>query len=444
VRQAGPRRMSSTRGFLLGAGAQGLNLLGAMVSRVLIWRLLGVEAYGGVAFSLNLVTVISRSLSPGIAPATQYWAAKTHAHRDDVARVATTIGVVVAAVLVVGTYAAMPLLARHYFPADSRVAPTFAWLALGIFPVVVTSVLASLLLAWTRFGAYNLVALVTGIFVPVIMLLATLVVPPVTAVVAAHLVCWFAAAALALVFTAGPVHAGRWNGDLVRPMLKFALQSWPNIVMSVGAARLVSVVGLAFVGDVQFGFYILAVNVTEALFAMFAPIGQILFTRVSNSEAASFAVVARSMRLAVLTFTLLSVGFILAGKPVLLLVLGDSAAPAWPIALIVLGSAGAHAIMRIMTSVLAGMGRPTLNTVALGVEIAVLALCIVPLGMRFGATGLAVCGVIGAAAALLVNMVQLCRVMHVGPITLFVPSLGDVRFAMSRVGEFVSRRRNSP
>jgi O-antigen/teichoic acid export membrane protein len=436
--------MSSTRGFLLGAGAQALNLLGAMISRVLIWRLLGVEAYGGVAFSLNLVTVISRSLSPGIAPATQYWAAKPHLNRDDVARVATTIGVVVAILLVAGTYAVMPLLSRYYFPADSRVAPTFAWLALGIFPVVVTSVLASLLLAWARFGAYNLVGLVTGIFVPLLMLLATLFARPVPAVIGAHLVCWFGAAAVALYCTAGRVRAGRWDRKLVGPMFKFALQSWPNIVMSVGAARLVSVVGLAFVSDVQFGFYILAVNITEALFAMFTPIGQILFTRVSNSEAASFAVVARSLRLATLTFTLMCVGFVLVGKPVLLLVLGESAAPAWPIALVVLGSAGAHAMMRIMTSVLAGMGRPTLNTVALATEVAVLAVCIVPLGTRFGATGLAICGVIGATAAFLVNAVQVCRVMQVSPVKLFVPLAGDVRFALARVGAYLSRGSNTP
>jgi O-antigen/teichoic acid export membrane protein len=363
---------------------------------------------------------------------------------NDVARVATIIGVAVAAVLTVASYASLPLLSRYYFPADSSVAPTFAWLALGIFPVVVTSVLASLLLAWARFGAYNLVALVTGIFVPLLMLLATKFVPQVPAVIGAHLVCWFGAAAVAVACTALPIRSGSWDGQLARPMLKYAIQSWPNILMSVGAARLVSVVGLAFVGDIQFGFYILAVNITEALFAMFTPVSQILFTRVSNSEAASFAVVARSLRLATLTFSLMCLGFVLVGKPVLLLVLGESAAPAWPIALIVLGSAGAHGMMRIMISVLAGMGRPTLNTVVLGTEVAVLAICIIPLGNAYGTTGLAVCGVIGATAALLVSASQVCRILRVGPGILFFPRTSDVQFAIARVSTLMARRSKTP
>jgi hypothetical protein len=123
---------------------------------------------------------------------------------------------------------------------------------------------------------------------------------------------------------------------------------------------------------VHFGFYILAVNVTEALFAMFTPISQIVFTRV-------------------------------------------------------LGSAAAHAMMRIMTRVTAAMGKPTLATIALGTEIAEVAACSC-LWAR------------ASAPPARCETFQVCRMMRLSPVKLFVPKVSDVRFAVGRVQAVLGRR----
>ncbi len=425
--------MKLTSGFVLGAGAQALNLLGAVASRVLLWRLLGPQSYGGIALSLNIVTVISRMLSLGLVPATQHFGAKMSAARANLAFTAVSLSVIVGLVLTAGTYAMLPILTRTYLSDDAISSMALAWLASAILPILVSAVLSSLLLSWSRFAEYNIVAVVIGVGVPVLLLGANTVATPPLAAVAAHLISWLAACALSWHFVRAALRGGQWSWDLARRLLKYAMQCWPTVIVAVGTARLATLMGVVFVGPLEIGYFILAINVAEALFSMLSPVSQVLFTHVSANEGTSFGIAARALRLAVLIFSIVTLLYLAVGKPVFLFVLGGDALPAWRLSLILLAAGMMHALARIMASIAAGIGRPELNLVALGSEVGILIVAIPALAEQYGIVGLAVCSTAGATVAALIGTAQVCRIMKVTPAVLWIVTRDDVLYLGKRL-----------
>lgn len=426
--------MRLASGFLLGAASQGLNLLGAIATRILLWRLLGPQAYGGVAISLNVVTVISRVFSFGLAPATQHFGSKLDSRRASVGVTALRLGIATGVLLTLATYGCLPLLGS-YLGDEPTATLAMLWLAAGILPVVVTAILMSLLLSWGRYAHYNLVATTIGTGVPVLLVAASAFTNPTAAAIGAHLTCWAVAVALGWLFTRPATAGGHWQPDLARLMTTYGLASWPTIILAVGAARLATLLGVSYVGVLEIGYFILAVNVTEALFTIFSPTSQLLFTQVSAREAASFGVARRAARLSTPIFLGVAVLYAGLGKPVFVFALGDDAVPAWPLSLILLLAATMHALTRITASINAGLGRPHLNLIALGCEVATLLVLLPLLAPGLGATGLALASVASAAVGLVVGTVQVCSTMRVTPRGLWVPSPEDIAFLRRRLGE---------
>jgi O-antigen/teichoic acid export membrane protein len=149
---------------------------------------------------------------------------------------------------------------------------------------------------------------------------------------------------------------------------------------------------------------------------------------VSADESGWSRTASRALRLAILTFIVIGGVYALIGKPFFLLILGETARPAWTLSLMLIVVSIIHALTRITSSIAAGVGRPRLNLVALVGEIATL-LVLVPFACpAYGVVGLAASSAAGALAALLIGTVQLCRIMHVSPAELWVPTLADLSY----------------
>lgn len=426
------------QGFLLTSASQFINLAGALASRVLMARMLGPAQYGGFGFSLNLVTVISRIFAFGLVPSVQYHASKKDWSRKDFLRTVVVIGVGVALALTAISIVAVPRLLVKQFADHPSSAQSYPYLALGVFPVVLGSVFAIVLIPWGRVGAYTVVQLMTGAFIAIAFGASSAIVAPLKAAIAANLIAWCIALAYNIGILRRDLWGGTFQGSAARKIWRYGLVVWPNVILGVGTARLATLLGGAFVPEEALGEFIVALNVAEGLFAFHAPLGTLLFSRVSEQERASFGVTQETMRVSVVTLLAVSAVFVLLGKPVLVLLFGRRFENAWVPALVLLGTGAAHALMRVLNNFLAGMGKPTRNTVTLASEVAALCALVPFLARKYGAIGLASASASAAAVSLVVSTAQGCWEMRCTPAALFLVRMDDLAKMRRRIGGLIS------
>jgi O-antigen/teichoic acid export membrane protein len=414
------------RGFLLTSASQVANLAAAVVTRVVMARLMGPAGYGGFGVGLNLVTVTSKVLAFGSAPAVQYNASKGQESRGDCLRTVLGLGMVLGTAVAAFSVLVLPGFLGDYFNQQPVAASVYPFLALGVLPIVLGGVLASLLIPWGRIFAYAVIQLVPGAFTLVFFGVSLAVMTPLAAAVAGYLVAWGTGLGYNLWVLRGEMRGGRFQWSLATRIVRYGLVVWPNVVLAIGAARTAVVLGAGYVAGADIGLLVVALNLVEGVLAFHAPMGQLLFTRVSERERQSFAITQESMRVSVFVMVVVSAAFVAAGRPILLVLFGGQFAGAWHLALILIGTGVCHSLMRVLNNFLAGMGLPSRNTITLAVETALLLVLVPVLAHSGSVVGLAVASVCSAFVGLLVATVQTCRIMRCSPTALYATRRADL------------------
>ncbi len=375
---------------------------------------------------LNLVTVTSKVLAFGSAPAVQYYASKGRESRADCLRTVLGLGMALGGAVTAFSILVLPGLLGDYFNQQPVAASVYPFLAFGVLPIVLGGVLASLLIPWGRIFAYAVIQLVPGAFILVFFAVSLAVMGPLAAAVAGHLVAWGTALGYNLWVLRAEMRGGRYQWSLANRIVRYGFVVWPNVVLAIGTARAAVLLGAGYVAGADIGLFVVALNLVAGAFAFHAPMGQLLFTRVSERERHSFAITQESMRVSVFVLLVVWAAFVAAGRPILLVLFGSQFAGAWHLALILVGTGVCHSLMRVLNNFLAGMGRPSRNTITLAVETALLLVLVPVLAHSSSIIGLAVASVCSAFVALLVATLQTCRTMRCSPMALYVTQPADL------------------
>jgi O-antigen/teichoic acid export membrane protein len=428
------------RGFVVTSASQVATLVAALITRVFMARLLGPAGYGGFGVAVNLVTVLSKALAFGALPATQYFASKGQESREDLLRTVLTLGAVLGVALTGFALLVLPRVGGFYFSQQPIAAAIYPLLALGILPIVVGGVIASVLIPWGRVPAYATTQLMPSVLVLIGLLALLAVTSPLQAAALAYLAAWTAAMLYGIWVVRRGLSGGRFRSGLAKDIARYGLVVWPNVLLGVGSSRIAIVLGAVFVSGADMGLFVIALNVVEGVFAFHAPIGQLLFTRVSEREHQAFGIAQESMRVSVFVLLGLSLVFVAVGRPMITWVFGRDFAASWLLALVLIGTGVSHSLMRVLNNFVAGMGRPGLNTITLGVETGLL-IALVPLFAVSGSPlGLAVASVCSALAALLVATAHSCSIMRCRPATLYLTRRSDLARLGRRVQDLFARQ----
>ncbi len=426
------------RGFLVMSASQVATLGATLVSRVLMARLMGPVGYGGFGVGINLVAVLSKALAFGAPPAVQYYASKKQESREDFLRTVLGLALALSVALTGFAVLVLPRLAAFYFNQQPIAASMYPILAFGVFPIVLGSTLASVLIPWGRISVYAAIQFVPSAIVLVGFVVLLTLRPPLEAAVVAQLIAW----AAALLYNAWVVRAelkgGRFRWDLAKRIARYGLVIWPNVLLGIGTARIAVVMGAVFVTGAEIGYFVVALNVVEGILAFHAPVGQLLFARVSERERQAFGIAQESMRVSVFVLVSLSLVFVVIGRPFLVAIFGREFAASWPLALVLIGTGVCHALMRVLNNFVAGMGRPSLNTITLAVETGLLIALIPLLAASGSALGLAVASLSSAIAALIVATTHACGIMRCSPATLYVTRRSDLAKLGRRVQHLIA------
>jgi enterobacterial common antigen flippase len=402
-------------------------------------RWLGAAQYGGFGVGLNAVTVLSKGLALGTVPATQYYGSKRDYTRADFLVTVVLLSLAISILIVVVALWVLPWAMSTYWLRQPTGYVVFCRMAPFIPFLVVGNALTIILIPWQRVGAYSVIQLLSGSLLPVLFALGILWFAPVTAATTCQAAVWVVLLAYNLWLVRSEFRGGRFSLSLTRKILAYGLAAWPTVLLSLGAARLVVLLGAAMISHEAMGLFVVGLNVSEAVFGFHSSLGQLLLSRVSAEESRAFPVTQQAMRISVVLLGIVAVLFLSFGRPVLLLLFGQDYAGSWPLSVVLLATGLTHSLGRILSSSLAGMGRPGCNTVTLGCEVLCLIGLVPVLSTHYGVFGLACASALAALAALGVSTLQSVRLMRCSLASLYLARVGDVFLVNRHIKQALGR-----
>lgn len=199
------------------------------------------------------------------------------------------------------------------------------------------------------------------------------------------------------------------------------------------------------------GLYSMAVTMAELLFYVPDSVTMIFLPRISGSTPAQAdALLPRVARLNMLVTCLCAVALIPTGYVGINLVL-PAFAPCLPAFFVLLPGVISISLAKVLTSYIAGRGRPGPVSVGATVAVATNVVANIILIPRFGIEGAAAASLISYTLLALMMLVVACRLSHLSPVTIVVPRTAEVRIlwsavlrALSDVRARVDRRRHRP
>lgn len=262
------------------------------------------------------------------------------------------------------------------------------------------------------------------------------------AVAASIIVTWLLA--LAVVVAVARL-SGRTEGGPVsyRALMKYGSRIYPSSITGYFNYRIdVFIIQALMVGQSgQLGLYSIAVTMAELLFYVPDSVTMIFLPRVSGSTSVEAdALLPRVARLTVLITCLCAVALIPAAYVGIHLVL-PGFVDCLPAFLVLLPGVISIALSKVMSSYIAGRGRP--GPVSAGATVALFTnvvanLILIP---RFGIVGAAMASLISYSALALMMLIVASRLAHLSPLALVVPGKAEVRLLWSAAGRAVSSLR---
>lgn len=419
------------------ASAQVVNLLLVFLGRVVLARLLGVGAFGAFGAALNAVTVTSRLLSFGSASASQYFAGKADYDRKAILGTSLAISSVISLLAGIALLFAQGQIANVFFaehPSGLLAYGVLAWFA----PLIILTMNMGVLLI--PFGMVNKYGqsqvLQGGMFLIPCVIFSTFL-PGLQASVIGQISVWIAAFAF-IGWNLWRVTGGlSFNRDLAYQMVRYGFKAWPNVCLNIGIARIATLVAAIYLGSVELGIFVLAMNLVEAACSPQIAAGQLILNR-SASGSDSLATL-RMMRLSVGYFVFVSILLVVFAWTLLPSLFGHQFGPVREVIGIVAITGAAHGMMKTIANYAAGQGKPQLATLGLLVESVFLAICLPFLATRFGILGVAWSGAISAFAGWVTSGIQMKRLSGSGIAVQLFPNGSDILELKTQINQMVKK-----
>lgn len=439
--------MSFFRSAALLGTSQLVNMGLTLVSRILLTRILGRDLFGEFGLALNNITVLSRIGSFGIAPGSQYHAGKKDFSPEEVVPTAFWVSLVIGLLSFAVATLGKPWIYQELFARDTP--HDQAWLVfyhmLPFLPVVIVAMnLAVMMIPLERKRAYSvmqatamipLIALALGLwqFVPSLT--------PLRVVISAQLAAWFWMLGFAGWHLWPWLKRFRFSKPAARELLRYGLQAWPNVILTVGAARFITVFGAGYAEPRDLSIYILGLNLAEASLAPYTMVGQLVLSRVADDTDADGKSTLQLMRLSWVLLLVIVLVFAAVGPWAVPLLFGPDFSPAVPVSIALCVTGFAHAQMATLSNFFAGKGQPGLTKWGLGAEVVAMFALLAWLGPLHGVWGLVAASIASALLGWLVSTALLRRKFAVRLRDQLLPTREDLELLRRSIGSLFAKRR---
>jgi O-antigen/teichoic acid export membrane protein len=430
-------RVGLFRNAMTLASAQVLNLGLVFIGRIVLARLLGVAAFGAFGAALNAVTVLSRVLSFGSASASQFYAGKGDFDRKQI------LGTSLAISSIVSLFAGAILSATHGMVASTffseHPSGLIAYQALVWFVplVILTMNLGVLLIPFGLVGKYGQTQVLQGGMFLVPCVILALFVPGLQASVIGQALVWVATFAFVSWHLWRTARGLSFCAELAHQMVKYGFKAWPNVCLNIGIARIATLIAAIYLGSVELGIFVLAMNLVEAACSPQIAAGQLILNRAASGSESGATL--RMMRLSVGYFACVAIVLVGFAWTLLPLVFGREFAPVRDVIGIVAITGAAHAMMKTIANFAAGQGKPQLATLGLLFESTALAVLLPTLAPQFGIIGVAWAGAVSALLGWLTAGIQMRKLSGSGLKSQLVPTSADIIELSQHVNQLVKK-----
>lgn len=387
-----------------------LGVILALVSSILVARVLGPEGKGGYSLLLLIPTMLGFAGNLGLGIANAYFGGSKKAGWSELASNSLISGLVVGTVLA-GAFGAYYFAFHPYFLREVE----WKWLVAAL-PIVPPSLLTTYftysLLGQKRIRAYNVMQIVPGILSVVLVAIALALNGGVLGVVLTATVGAGFSAVLSLMLLLRETKI-TWS---FRPRLyvdsvRYGMQGHLGNIIQLLNYRLDTVMVAYFMDIAYVGYYSIGVTIAETLFYFPATVGTMIFARtigLSTDEANQTT--PRICRNTLLITLLAALAVFLLSRYLVLLLYGSDFLPSVRPLWILLPGIVSLSVYKVLGNEIAGRGRPIINTIATGVSLVVnvsLNLLFIP---RWGLSGAAFASTVSYTLTAILTLVVFTRI----------------------------------
>jgi O-antigen/teichoic acid export membrane protein len=250
------------------------------------------------------------------------------------------------------------------------------------------------------------------------------------ALTASVIVTWLLAIAVVVAVARLSGRATEGTPVSYRSLMKYGSRIYPSSITGYFNYRIdVFIIQALMVGQSgQLGLYSIAVTMAELLFYVPDSVTMIFLARVSGSTPAEAdAMLPRVARLTVFITCLGALAIIPVAFVGIHLIL-PRFAPCLPAFLVLLPGVVSIALAKVLTSYIAGRGRPGLVSICGGVALATNIVANLVLIPRLGIVGAATASLISYSALAGMLLFMACRLSRLSPLAIVVPGMAEVRF----------------
>jgi O-antigen/teichoic acid export membrane protein len=407
-----------------------LVLFFGIIVSVILARVLGPEERGKYAIMILIPTVLLRIGTAGIEVANVYYTANGQYSRKDIVANAVIISAAFGILLIFLYWAITKTSYYRRFIIENNVNATMLWGIVVVLPAFfLRQMLVQVLLGSGRIVQYNLAILVETIIQLILILLFLIALKEaLRGAVIAYVLATISTVVLVslLVNKKDKIHLS-FHWRLFRDSIAYGSRAYFGNIAQFLNYRLDMFIVSAIMGTAAVGYYAVAVGIAEKLWMIPSALGTVLFPKVAYMDKKDATIVTiRSMRH---TFYLvLAISVLMAGTAKLLIsfLFGEGYSNSVNPLILLLPGVLLLSISKVLTSDLAGRGRPQYGAISSLVSLmanVVLNLMLIP---RWGINGAAVATSVSYSLATAIVITSFARLTGTSVLQLFAIQKQDV------------------
>ena len=416
-------------------GTKVISLFILLLSRILTARILGPAELGSLGNALNFTTIVSRWGSMGIAPATQFVSSKYPLQKNTVFFYAIFASVLLGIVNLIFLVYFKNEIPNWQFQSDMNA----QWAYLKFIPflpfIIVSMTLPILLLGSGQIKKYSFTQILPLLLQTVILLIAYFQPLSLDVIILAQIIYWLSTVFIAFFLIGFKNFSLKADKDLLLIFVKYALKSWPQVILQFGITRFAVLIGSQYLSSKNLGYYILASNLSESFLVINTSITPLLFNRIS-AQGSNIKLLGISLRLSIISFLPVLLITAVFGKPIFIFFFSSEFDQTWNLLLLLLLSILFHSLARICINYIAALGKNTIISMIQLFQLTVLFVVCTLSCPAFGVFGLCWASIAASLAGfvLCIISVQKYEKEYSGSFSLFRFTKNDVNIIFQILG----------
>ncbi|MCK4352701.1 flippase [candidate division WOR-3 bacterium] len=419
-------------------------ILGFGIS-IIIARALGPSGKGAFAFIMLIPALLTMLGNLGIGAANTYFTANRKYPGENIVSNTFFSAIVIGGLLILAFYLGSHIPVFKEFIASKHVPLSLLWLAISIIPFsLLYSYSISILVGREKIATFSIINIINpALYLLFIVFFVTIFKKSVSGAVTAY-VLNIILIALITFFLIQKIGKLKLNIDtkLLRESTSYGFKAWVGNLAQFLNYRLDMFLVAYFLNFTVLGYYSLAVGIVEQLWLVPASIATVLFPRVSYIGGTKASRLTPKVTRTSL-FIILVISFMLAiiAKPLIKFIYGKAFLPSVLPFLILLPGVIILSIDKVLSSDLAGRGKPEIGAMASLVSLLVnipLNLLLIP---RWGISGAAFASTIAYATSTIFMLAVFLKISGNSCKDTLLIKISDFRICFDLLSKYLKKRK---